>query len=329
MGLKGLEQGDFHMDHLDLKILRILADNCRTSYRNIGLTLGLTTNTVKRRVKILIQNRIIGKFITNLNFAILGYKVNCLLIIRHHNTNIDKIAKDLHQFGNVYLAINAIGGTSVFGIIVKPSMEEQIRFLRETSHHDLLGIVEKDAKSSVNIRDIFIGYHTLHFNLIQTDLKIIRCLLSDPRMKVMDIAKTISTSQRTVMRRMEAMAENRLLNFGLVYNPSAMKGHNYFTILAQADNSLFQDIIKKIYSDLSRYLLRHPTLIHKDVIILNLYSENVFDIETIFRRVESFPGVKNAEVVQPLDIRWPQDWLIKEIDQRLKKEEKFTLSSSS
>jgi hypothetical protein len=39
--------------------------------------------------------------------------------------------------------------------------------------------------------------------------------------------------------------------------------------------------------------------------------------------------VKNAEVVQPLDIRWPQDWLTKEIDQRLKKEEKFTLSSSS
>jgi hypothetical protein len=97
-----------------------------------------------------------------------------------------------------------------------------------------------------------------------------------------------------------------------------MRGYNYFSILAQADNSLFQDIIKKIYSDLSRYLLRHPTLIHKDVIILNLYSENVFDIETIFRKVESFPGVKKAEVFQPLDIKWPQDWLIREIDERVK-----------
>jgi DNA-binding Lrp family transcriptional regulator len=63
MSLEGVED-DFHMDHLDLQILRILADNCRTSYRSIGLTLGLTTNTVKRRVKILIQNKIIGKFIT-------------------------------------------------------------------------------------------------------------------------------------------------------------------------------------------------------------------------------------------------------------------------
>ena len=60
------------MDHLDLEILKILADNCRTSYRSVGLALGLTINTVKRRVKLLIQNKIIEKFITNLNFAVLG-----------------------------------------------------------------------------------------------------------------------------------------------------------------------------------------------------------------------------------------------------------------
>lgn len=292
--MEGIEQDDFHMDHLDLQILRILADNCRTSYRSIGLALGLTTNTVKRRVKILIQNNIIGKFITNLNFAILGYKMNCLLIIRHHNSSIDEIAKYLYQFGNVYLGINAIGGMSVFGIIVRPGMEEEIRFLKETSHRNSSGIVEKDGKAFINIRDIFVGYHTLHFKLIETDLKIIRRLLSDPRMKVTDIAKTISASRRTIIRRMEVMTENRLLNFGLVYNPSAMKGYNYFSILAQADNRLFKDIIKKIYSDLSRYLLRHPTLIHKDIIILNLYSENIFDIETIFKKSRIFSRGKKS-----------------------------------
>ena len=83
---------DFYMDHLDIEILKILADNCRTSFRRIGLTLGLTTNTVKRRVKILIQNKIIEKFITNLNFAVLGYSMNCLLIVRHQNSNLDEIA---------------------------------------------------------------------------------------------------------------------------------------------------------------------------------------------------------------------------------------------
>jgi DNA-binding Lrp family transcriptional regulator len=314
-----IEEHDFHMDHLDLEILKILADNCRTSYRSVGLALGLTTNTVKRRVKLLIQNKIIEKFITNLNFAVLGYRMNYLLIIRHHNSNLDEIANYLHRFGNIYLRINAIGGTSVFGIIVRPSMEEKIMLLKETSSRDLLRVVEKDSTASINIRDIFIGYHTSHFKLVETDLKIIRCLLFDPRMTIIEISNTISVSRRTVIRRIETMTENRLLNFGLVYNPSAMKGYNYFSILAQADKSLFQDITKRIYSDLSRYLLRQPTLIHKDVIILNLFSENVFDIERIFRKVESFPGIKKAEVFQPLDIKWLQDWLVTEIDERVKK----------
>jgi Lrp/AsnC family leucine-responsive transcriptional regulator len=97
-------EDDFHMDHLDLRILRILADNCRTSYRSMGLTLGLTPNTVKRRVKVLVQKKIIGKFITNLNYAILGYRMNCLLIVRHHNLNVEELAKYLHKFGNFYLA---------------------------------------------------------------------------------------------------------------------------------------------------------------------------------------------------------------------------------
>ncbi|MDQ3883337.1 MAG: AsnC family transcriptional regulator [Thermoproteota archaeon] len=310
---------DFHMDHLDIEILKILADNCRTSYRSIGLTLGLTTNTVKRRVNILIQNKIVEKFITNLNFAVLGYSMNCLLIIRHQNSDLDEIAKYLHRFGNIYLRINAIGGTSVFGIIVKPTMEQQIMLLKETSRYDLLKVVENNSTASISIRDIFVGYHTSHFKLIETDLKIIKCLLFDPRMTIVDIANTISASRRTVIRRMEAMTEKRLLNFGLVYNPSAMKGYNYFSILAQADKGFFQDIIKRIYADLSRNLLRHPMLIHKDVIILNLYSENVFDIERIFRKVESFPGVKKAEVFQPLEIKWLQDWMVSEIDSRMRK----------
>lgn len=206
--------------------------------------LGANTNTVKRRVKIDSKQDNV-EFRTNLNFAILGYTMNCLLIIRHHNTYIDKIAKDLYRFGNVYLAINAIGGTSVLGIIVRLGMEEEKMLLKETSHRDLLAVIEKDGDDSVNIRYIIIRYYTLHFKLIQTDLKIIKYLLYDPRMKVMDITNTILASTRTVNRRIVATTENHLLNFGLVYTPSAMKGYNYFTIVAQADNSFFQDIIKK------------------------------------------------------------------------------------
>jgi hypothetical protein len=66
----------------------------------------------------------------------------------------------LHRFGNIYLRINAIGGPSVFGIIVRPSMEEKIMLLKETSSSDLLRVPEKEFTASINIRDVFIENHT-------------------------------------------------------------------------------------------------------------------------------------------------------------------------
>jgi DNA-binding Lrp family transcriptional regulator len=41
----------YRIDENDIHILRILAKDCRTSYRSIGLELGITTNTVKNRNK--------------------------------------------------------------------------------------------------------------------------------------------------------------------------------------------------------------------------------------------------------------------------------------
>jgi DNA-binding Lrp family transcriptional regulator len=46
-------------------------------------------------------------------------------------------------------------------------------------------------------------------------------------MKSEDIAKSMSISQKTVKRRLEMMMiRNHVLHFGIVYNPSAMKGYN-------------------------------------------------------------------------------------------------------
>ena len=75
--------------------------------------------------------------------------MNCLLIIRHQNSNLDEIARYLYKFGNIYLRINAIGGTSVFGIIVRPSMEDKIILLKEISSRDLLRVAEKDSTTSI------------------------------------------------------------------------------------------------------------------------------------------------------------------------------------
>ena len=85
----------------------------------------------------------------------------------------------------------------------------------------LLSAIRPAILYNIFTRDLVSNIPPLTFN----DLKIIS-LLGDPRMKNEDIAKFMSISQKTVKRRLEIMIRNHVLHFGIVYNPSAMKGYN-------------------------------------------------------------------------------------------------------
>lgn len=295
---------EYRIDEYDIYILRILARNCRASFRSISLDLDITTNTVKKRIKNLIENKIIQRYVIHLNYAILGYKKNCLVILRD-NISPQMIIEKFSTFGSVYLHVDCLGGTSVYGIVFKESMDDLESLLSSTIRPaTLCSIFTGDLESRVVV-------------LTSTDLKMIKNLLSEPRMKNEDIAKLMSVSQKTVKRRLEFMIRNHVLDFGIVYNPSAMKGYIYFGLIIQTEHYRFQSVLEQVYLNLERYLLRHPHTVHEDVIILNMYSRNIYDIESILKNVESFKGVTKAEIFQTLKTEILDKWVIKEIDNLL------------
>lgn len=54
------------LDELDGKILHSLSRNCRVSYNSLGNEIGLTTKSVKARVKKMQSNGVIDSFIVKL-----------------------------------------------------------------------------------------------------------------------------------------------------------------------------------------------------------------------------------------------------------------------
>lgn len=95
----------------------------------------------------------------------------------------------------------------------------------------------------VTLCNIFAGeLETRAVALTSTDLRIIKNLLSEPRMKNEDMAKLISVSLKTVKRRLEFMRRYHVLDFGIVYNPSAMKGYIYFGLIIQTEHYQYQSI---------------------------------------------------------------------------------------
>ena len=295
---------EYRIDEYDIYILRVLARNCRASFRSIGLDLGITTNTVKNRIKNLIENKILHRYVIHFNYAILGYKENCLVIV-HDNINPNIIIEKFGSFGSVYLHVDCLGGTSVFGLAIKESID------------DIESLLTSTVKPAT-LRNIFRGkLESTDIALTSTDLRIIKCLLGEPRMKNEDIAKLASVSQKTVKRRLEFMRRNHVIAFGIVYNPSAMKGYIYFGLIIQTEHYQYQSVLEQVYINFERYLLRHPDTVHEDVIILNMYSRNIYDLELILKLAESFNGVTKAEIFQTLKTEILEKWVIEEIDNLL------------
>ena len=127
-----MSNADVRIDEVDLQILKILTLDCRTSYRSIGKTLGLSVNTVRTRINNLISNKVIEKFITIVNFSLFGYSGDVLTILLKASKNlghvIDNVTNRMKDWGPIYMHIEIFDGVHVIGIAVKIAPANRYNF---------------------------------------------------------------------------------------------------------------------------------------------------------------------------------------------------------
>ena len=296
---------DYRVDGTDIEIMKLLTKDCRLSYREIGLTLGVTTNTVKRRIKNLVSMLIIEDFLVRVNLGAFGYSNITNLTIKHTG-NKEKIKGYLQNLGYVFLEGDCVGGISRFVLASKERIDKKLEFLPEKVH--LLQLI-----------DIFIGQWESDFVFTTNDLKILKCLIQKPRMKVKDIAQAIHVSQKTVKRRIDAMILNRVVDFTIFVNPREMKGYVNVGIFIHVEKKYREEVTEQIYKEIKDLLVFGSPYENLDTMGLNLYVENMWEIERIQNSAESMKGVKNMSTILPLRRRYSNELLLEEIDRRITK----------
>jgi Lrp/AsnC family transcriptional regulator for asnA, asnC and gidA len=70
------------LDETDMKILDLLREDSRLSYREIGKRIHVSTGTVSERVKHMMESGVIRRFTTAVNPALLGLDVPMFLRVR-------------------------------------------------------------------------------------------------------------------------------------------------------------------------------------------------------------------------------------------------------
>src|SRR5215217_7653458 len=186
------------LDKIDLDILSTLARDCRTSYNSIGSQIGLTSKSVKARVKNMIRGGVIEKFVVRVNPAAFGYRIALVLVRTSNGITKDDVIQRVKQFGDLAYHVHHMGRTSVAALIIKKPLDDNI--IQSLNERLNPAIVIGLAVSELS----------LSTDLGETDLRIIRCLLlSGARTEISEIAKEVGISEKTTTRLLNRMKEGR------------------------------------------------------------------------------------------------------------------------
>lgn len=137
------------LDNLDKKILNILAENSKLSYRQIASKLNISPATVMNRVKKLENEKIIKKYTTLLDYEKAGYDVDILIEVRISKGKLLEVEKKISQNPNVF-AVYDVTGT--FDAVILARFENRRKmdnFLKKLQTYDF--VERTETKLILNI----------------------------------------------------------------------------------------------------------------------------------------------------------------------------------
>jgi hypothetical protein len=103
-----------------------------------------------------------------------------------------------------------------------------------------------------------------------------------------------------------------------------MKGQIVFFLEVRIEKGQYHILVEKIYGALHNNLVLSSMVCDQEYTIgLILAGEGVFKIESIRSQVESFEGVKEANIFLPIMINYNQESIIKAIEQKIVKIDKI------
>lgn len=286
------------MDNLDLKDRKILHEldlNARQSDSEIAKNVGLTRDSVRYRINKLIENGYINYFMTLINSMKLGYDWY-RTFFKFQNLTLEKekeIIDYLKERASWISKVEGIWDLNT-GIFVKNVYEYRDlinEFLlkyssfierydvsivtREWSYHrDYL--LNKKQKTS---KPILMGFDPQKEYKIETideiDYKIIKTILKNARMKTIDIAREIKTTEMVVRYRLKKLIENGIIiGFKPFLNVHKL-GYIYFKL-----HLSLQNLTPEKKKSIVNYIHQHPNTVHMTELVGGADLETEFQVKT-------------------------------------------------
>ncbi len=102
------------IDEIDQKLLKILEQNSRISYRQLGQKLGIEESTARKRVVRLVGKGVIERFTIDVNESTLGRTITAFITVYPSLKHADEIVSRLIDLDEVIESYSLSGRCGVF-----------------------------------------------------------------------------------------------------------------------------------------------------------------------------------------------------------------------
>jgi DNA-binding Lrp family transcriptional regulator len=265
------------IDSLDKSILNELGSNCRISYQKIAEKYSVSATAVKKRVEKLVESGVIAEFIIEFNLAMISGEF-FVAVIRTDSSVIEE--KFIETLGSNEM-ISEVGALTDGVFIAFGSYIGSEGLMK-------IGKFLRTQQSTVDVE-----IHTLlfpkgqKFQLKNLHLRVLRCLLDDPRMQVTKIAKKTGLAARTVSRAIDEILESQAVRLSIRWNLNAADSITFLSKITWDEgksdiDSIMQWLRNEFPVEFWEPLISadSPTMFPAFVV------ESLRDVETITRKLQ-------------------------------------------
>ncbi len=284
-----------NLDLKDRKILHELDLNARQSDSQIARKVGLTRDSVRYRIHKLVENGYINYFMTLLNSMKLGYDWY-RTFFKFQNLTIEKEKEIIDYLKERASWISKVEGlwdlnTGIFVRNVYEYRDLITEFLlqygvfierytvsivtREWIYHRdyLLNKKQKISKPALMGFDSQKEYKTETID--ETDYKILKTILKNARMKTVDIARELKTTEMVIRYRLKKLIDNGIIIGFTPFLNIHKLGYLYFKL-----HLTLQNITPEKKKNIISYIHQHPNTVHMTELVGGSDLETEFHVKS-------------------------------------------------
>ena len=261
------------LDLVDRKIILELDTNARASFAEIGKKLGIGKNNVQYRVKRLLEDGVIKKFVTQFSLGTLGLFLGKFYLqlsgferekeqeMYNFLINDKRISWVARCEGRWDLMI----GCYVESLAQLNAIKQDFfrKYEKYITSYDVVFLVEGhtsqrtyllNRKSMPQKIEKFIGTKTAEID--NKDKQIIRLIANNARFNYLDIAQKLNLNIKTVQKRVKELEKKGIIQGYVTFLDTKKIGYNFFKLCVY-----LQNYGSKLSSFL-RYCMELPNVVH-------------------------------------------------------------------